>query len=238
MCRTMSRKIKKRNYYLSILLLAGLTKGKVVNATNIENNITSSATTNNFIIKSDTLVLMLGIILGILLFLTVFKILLKNKQNLQTNTDNGLTDQEIKKYNINLTSLELKEEAFALYKKLETAKTKQNYTTLKEILSEELYLEQEKKLKDLKANHQKLVATNIHLKNAKVLAIQKKKDKTNIIVYLHVSQYDYVIDKQKQIIRGTDQTDYQIEYKLTLEQLSDKNFIITKKECLGKWIKN
>ena len=68
--------------------------------------------------------------------------------------------------------------------------------------------------------------------------IRKKKEKTIIMVYLHVSQYDYVINKQKQVIRGTDQTDYQIEYKLTLEQQPDKHFTIKKKECIGKWIKN
>ena len=230
----MARIIKKRNSYLYMFLIALTLKLKVVNAINIEQNIQTTKTINNSVMNSNTIILIISIFIGILLLIIMFKTLFNSK----IPTTNGLTDEEIKKIDSNLTNLSIKEEVFSLYKKLETAKTKQNYTILKEILSEELYLEQEKELKELKLNKQKLVATNIHLKNAKVLAIQKKKEKTIIMVYLHVSQYDYVINKQKQVIRGTDQTDYQIEYKLTLEQQPDKHFTIKKKECIGKWIKN
>lgn len=149
-----------------------------------------------------------------------------------------ITDDLIKKIDTTLNSKEIKEEAFSLYKKLEVAKTKKDNNTIKEILTEELYLEKIKELEELKKLGQKLVATNIKLQDSKILSIKKENKKIIANIYLYVSQYDYVIDKKKNIVRGNDKSEYQIEYKLTIEKNEDDNFKISKKECTGKWIKN
>ena len=132
----------------------------------------------------------------------------------------------------------IKEEALILYKKLQTAKTKKDLKILKEILSEELYKKEEQKINLLKEKGHKVVATNIKEENIEVLYSKKEKDKIKAIVFLHISQYDYVVDKNKKVIRGTDEIEYQKEYKMTIEKEKDKDYKIVKKECTGKWIKN
>lgn len=181
---------------------------------------------------NELLLLMIFIcILGIIIML----IPLFLNQKKQTTK---LTDREIKKTDNNINKEQIKKETFLLYKKYEIAKSKFDYNTLKEILTEELYKEEELKLKELKENKQKLVATNIKQQEVKVLSIKKKDDIETINIYLYVSQYDYVIDNKKKVVRGTGDTEYQIEYRLTLERNKDKQFKISKKECTGKWIKN
>lgn len=194
----------------------------------ISNNTIGLISSNNILWLTITL------ILGTIFIIVILKTLTNKKNVLKTE----LTDEDIKKIDENLSFERLKEEIFNVYKKLETAKTKQNIKSLKEILTEELCLEQEQKIKTQKENHQKVVATNIKLENFKVLSITVEKDIKTILTYLHVSQYDYVTDKNKNIVRGTSESLYQIEYKLTIEQDKDNQIKIKKKECLGKWIKN
>jgi hypothetical protein len=88
----------------------------------------------------------------------------------------------------------------------------------------------------IKADKQKIVATNIKLEEAKIISVKNKAEKINL--YLHVSQYDYVIDNKKKVVRGTDSAIYQIEYKITLEKTKEEQYLITKKDCTGKWINN
>ena len=150
----------------------------------------------------------------------------------------GLTPKEAKELAKITDKEQLLQDTFALYKKVETAKSKFDYDTLKELLTDTLYKEEEKKLKQLKANKQKLVATNIKLEEIKILFINKKKETELIDFYLHTSEYNYIIDNKKNIIRGTDKAEYQIEYRITIEKNKDKYFKLTKLDCTGKWIKN
>lgn len=187
----------------------------------------------------DILIVLMLLIIGIGIIIMFIPLLLKKKtKNNQDNTNIGLTDTEINKIDKNINKEELTNEIFTLYKKIEVAKSKFDYNTLKELLIESFYKEEEEKLKTLKNNKQKLVATNIKLKNMKVLSIQNKDESELIDIYLHVSQYDYIIDNKKKVIRGTDEAEYQVEYKMTLEKNKDNSFKINKINCIGKWIKN
>lgn len=174
------------------------------------------------------------------LIITLFLIALNpllSKIKSKDTSNKGIKDKKIKEIDPNLTNQSLKDEVFSLYKKLETAKTKQNINILKEIGTNNFFKEQERIIKSLKEKQQKMVATNIKLESFKVLSIKEKDNSADILIYLHVSQYDYVIDKNKNVVRGTEQAEYQIEYKILLEHISNE-LKIKKKECIGKWIKN
>ena len=169
----------------------------------------------------------------------IIPLLFKNKtSNPKKDLNLDLTNNDIKKIDNTLDKEKLMSDIFDIYKKVEVAKSKFNYDILKELLTDNLYQEELNKLKELKENKQKLVATNIKLQEVRILSIQKENGIDNINAYLHVSRYDYVINNKKEIIRGTDKTEYQIEYKITLEKSTDKYLKIKKKECTGKWIKN
>lgn len=209
-------------------------------------NVSTNATTQVFkllaqqILENPFLGLCICLIVGGILLLLAAKIILplKSKKTVNPNEVLDLSEEEIKKIDDSLNKETLKQEGFNLYKKSEIAKSKKNLTTLKEILSEELYKEYEQQLATLKENHQKAVATDILLKEAKIISIKKKKNQEEIQLYLYVSQYDYIIDKNKKVIRGTDEAKYEIEYKITLEKNQKNKLKIKKKECIGKWIKN
>jgi len=189
----------------------------------------------NINIQGFALMILMIIICIIGLILLIIPLFLnKEKNTTKKNKNLEVSDKKIKKIDIQLDQEEIKKEAFNLYKKSEIAKTKFDYDTLKEILTDSLYKEEEQKLKQLKEEKLKLVATNIKLQDIKIISVTKE----NINIYLYVSQYDYVTNSKKKVIRGTDETEYQIEYKLTLEKNKDKYFKIKKKECTGKWIKN
>lgn len=187
---------------------------------------------NNY---NTLIILMISIfIIGIIIML--IPILTKKKKQYETKIL-GLTAKELKRLDKITDKEQLLQDTFDLYKRQEVAKSKFDYETLKELLTDNLYKEEEQKLKQLKANKQKLIATNINLQDIKTLRINSKKETELIDFYLYVSEYNYVIDNKKNIIRGTDKAEYQIEYKLTIEK-KDKYFKINKLECTGKWIKN
>lgn len=144
----------------------------------------------------------------------------------------------LKKIDKNIDKEQLTKDIFTVYKKMEVAKSKFDFDTLKELLTDNLYKEEEQKLQELKKNKQKLVLTNIKLQELKILSITKKEQLELINIYLHVSKYDYIINNKKEVIRGTDESEYQVEYKISLEKNNIKYFKINNIECTGKWIKN
>lgn len=185
---------------------------------------------------TELIILMISIcIIGIIIML--IPLLMKKKKKNESHLL-GLTTEELKRLDKITDKEQLLEDTFNLYKRIETAKSKFDYDTLKELLTDNLYKEEEQKLKQLKANKQKMVATNIKVEDIKILAITPKKETELIELYLHVSEYNYVIDNKKNIIRGTDKAEYQIEYRITLEKNKDKYFKLNKLNCTGKWIKN
>ena len=183
---------------------------------------------NNY--YSELIVIMvLIIIIGIvIMIIPLFK-------NIKINNDKllGITKKE---FNI-LNEDQLKKDIFDLYTRVEIAKSKFDYDTLKELLTSTLYEEEEQKLQTLKRNKQKLVSTNIKLQELKILSIKNIEQLEIIDIYLYISKYDYIINNKKELIRGTDKTQYQIEYKITIEK-NNKYFKLKEIECTGKWIKN
>lgn len=189
----------------------------------------------NILLKNPiSLIFLAMIIIGIiLLILSIFQKKIPSKEiekkqeipKIKTLKDIDTIDEE-------------KETIFNLYKEVEIAKMKFKFNILEEKLEKNLYQKHELELKELKKNHQKIVSTDITLEEIKILSKTKKKFIETLEVFLHVSQYDYVIDKEKKIIRGTDEDRYQIEYKMTINKnLEINKYTISKKECVGKWIK-
>lgn len=180
---------------------------------------------------------LLGLIfIGIIIMIMPF-IQKKQDKELENAKESDLDDENIKKIDSALDKDKLTEEIFNLYKKVETAKSKYKYDILKELLTDDLYKKEEEKLMAKKAEKIKIVKTNIKLHEIKILDIKKENDIETIQVYLHVSQYDYLLNHEKELIKGTDKDVYQIELYLTIEKNIDK-YSIKKKEITGKWIKN
>lgn len=57
---------------------------------------------------------------------------------------------------------------------------------------------------------------DITLKTCKITSLEIENGIEKITIYLNVSQYDYVIDKNNQVVRGTDKYKNNMEYLITL----------------------
>lgn len=195
---------------------------------------------NNFINSTyyDLIIILLSITgIGILMIILSL-IINKKKKQLEEKNANGLNDKEIKKIDKTLTKDKLTNEIFSLYKEVALAKSNFDYEILKELLTKELYIKEEKNLEKLKNNKQKNIITDINLEKIKILNIKKEKTTKKITAYLHISQYDYVIDSKKNIVRGTKEIEYQVEYHLTIDKKPNKYFKLSNITTTGKWIKN
>lgn len=189
--------------------------------------------TLSIILGNPISIVFVGMILVGMLVLVV-SVLFKNGG--KDNTDQVL---EKKKDVVSLEEgEELKNDIFQVYKDVEIAKMKFKFGVLEEKLGKDLYLEVEKEMKEFRENRWKQVSTDITLEEIRVLSKYVKDNVEKIEVFLYVSQFDYVIDKEKRVVRGTDDGRYQVEYKMIVDkELKTGKYVISKMECVGKWIK-
>ena len=186
------------------------------------------------IVNNPVALVFFGMIIGGFVLLVVSFLGKSSSDSIEHEMENKIKKEIVRDKDFE----EVREQIFQLYKDIEIAKMKFRYVILDEKLDKNLYVKCEEKLKEMKKNHQKLVATDIVLEEFRILSRSVEKDMETIDVFLHVSQYDYVIDKEKKVVRGTDEGRYQIEYKITVtKNLESGQYKVQKRECVGKWIK-
>lgn len=127
-----------------------------------------------------------------------------------------LSYDEIKAIDPNLDKELLKEQVFNLYKDVQIAWMNFDYDTLRKNLTDEMYNMYSSQLKTLKLKNQKNIMKDITLTSCKITSIDIANGKEEVQIYLNVIQYDYVIDKDKKVVRGTDKYKNNVEYKITL----------------------
>lgn len=128
----------------------------------------------------------------------------------------GLSYDEIKAIDPSLDKELLKEQAFNIYKDVQIAWMNFDYDTLRKNLTDEIYNMYVSQLKTLKLKNQQNIMKDIKLKDCQITSIDITNGKEEIQIYLNVTQYDYVVDKDKKVVRGTDKYKNNVEYKITL----------------------
>ena len=225
----------KRMLIILITLLS-IINIKTVKADEVENNIynynelSEQPQSNNKEILKYTKVFFLSLI-GVALIILVSGSL----NNSKTKNNKKQKEIDIKDLDIDIDTLVLKEQIFKLYKDIQVARTKKSLKLLEPLVTTNLYQKYEKELKELKTNKEKLVITDIMQKEVKLLSINQKENNKYLNVYLHVTQYDYMLDSNKKVIRGVNDTKYQVEYNLEIEY-KNKELKINNIKCIGKWI--
>lgn len=136
-----------------------------------------------------------------------------------------LSYDEIKAIDPNLDKELLKEQVFNLYKDVQIAWMNFDYDTLRKNLTDEMYNMYSSQLKTLKLKNQKNIMKDITLTSCKITSIDIANGKEEVQIYLNVIQYDYVIDKDKKVVRGTDKYKNNVEYKITLVRNIDNKKI-------------
>ena len=135
----------------------------------------------------------------------------------------GLTNEQIKEKDATLDKVQLEEDVFQIYREVQTAWMNFDYDVLRENLTDELYNMYESQLKTLKIKNQKNIMKEIVLDNIQILSIDAVGELEEVKVYLCVSQYDYVEDKNHKVLRGTDKYKNIVEYVITFVRSKESN---------------
>ena len=127
-----------------------------------------------------------------------------------------LTDEQIKIKDASINPKILKETAFNLYKEIQIAWMNFDNDTLRKNTTDEMYNMYTSQLKTLQLKKQQNIMKEIALKTCKIISLEIENGKEEVKLYLNVSQYDYVVDKDQKVVRGTDKYKNNVEYIITL----------------------
>ena len=168
----------------------------------------------------------------ILIIVIVFIIWAMKSGNNKTNTsalNNSLVeldDEIISKYKIDKESF--KKMVYDKYVLIQKDWMNFNYQGLEKNLTNELYNTYMMQLDVLKLKNQKNIMKDFELIDVKIINIKEENNLLNIETYLNVEMYDYVIDKDEKVIRGSNTHKINIEYLITFVKKSDNKDNIMK----------
>ena len=160
-----------------------------------------------------------GVILLIIIIVIIIIILANRKNRISSPIPNNyveLTDEKIKELDEELSREILHEKTYDIYKKVQNAWMDFDDETLRKNLTDEIYNMYKTDLKTLKLKNQKNIMKDFDIKDCKVISIEFENGTEKVSMYLQVSQYDYVVDKDGKVVRGTDKIKNTVEYMITL----------------------
>lgn len=119
-------------------------------------------------------------------------------------------EQLLKKYGINKEKF--KKMVYEKYVCIQEAWMNFDYDKLKDNLTNELYNSYMMQLDALKLKKQKNIMSDFKLIDIKIIDISSANDLVNVRTYLRVRMYDYVVDEDNNVVRGTKSKKIDIEY--------------------------
>lgn len=138
----------------------------------------------------------------------------KKQQKSQYFHKNGLTDEEIKKMDLNLNINSLTSKIIELYNTYTVAVSTFDYEKLQKILENKFYLSTKKQLDNLKQLHHERIYENISIEEVKILSIQKKEQIMQIESYIRLNQTIDIKNSDSMI----DAKEKNYEYKIILSK--------------------
>ncbi len=139
------------------------------------------------------------------------------------NINKTISEEQVKKYIADFNKDKFLDEAYDKFVKVQNSWSDFNYDALRKLLTDELYNTYHSQLVPLKAKKQKNEMNGFEKQNIDITDMKVDGDKISLTVALVVSFYDYVIDKDEKVLRGT--KDYKLtnSYNLTfISTINDK----------------
>ena len=158
------------------------------------------------------------IILTIIIVIIIYAVRSSAKKNNNTavklsSNYSDVSDDILNKYGIEKESF--KKMAYEKYLAIQDAWMNFEYDKLKKYLTDELYNSYTMQLDALKVKKQKNIMNNFSCLDTKITEVTEENNLLNVTVYLRVSMYDYVVDKDNTVLRGSNNHKIDIEYMLT-----------------------
>lgn len=148
---------------------------------------------------------------------------------ISSNTYNDLPDEKLASYDINKE--EFKEMVYNKYILIQNAWSSFDYDKLRMLLTDELYNSYIMQLDALKLKNQKNIMKDFKLIDCKIIDLKEENGLLNIITYLRIQMYDYVVDKDNKTVRGNSSHKIDIEYLITFVKSNQKTSDIYCPNC-------
>lgn len=132
-----------------------------------------------------------------------------------------ISDEEVQN-KLGITAEEFKKKALDIYVNIQNAWSNFEYDELRKYTTDEIYNMYVMQLEALKTKQQKNVMENIECVDLRITKIEEVNGITSITVYMHIKMYDYVIDNNNTVVRGTNSKRISIEYEITFVKAQEE----------------
>ena len=154
----------------------------------------------------------------------------KDDAEVKPEGDKKLSELEILKYISDFSKNEFLEEVYNVYLDVQKAYCDFDYEKLKELLSDEAYVEIEKELKELEGRNHKRILSDFSKRSIELLDFMRKDNIIYSEIKLVVGHHDYIVDSNDNLISGNKENKVNNFYILTFERTSDNKWKLFKKE--------
>jgi len=174
-----------------------------------------------------------GSIIGLIVFIIIIYLAFKNNKNNDTKTQT-LSNNNFKITPLNIELIkevlpdfdknEFRQTTYKIYKDIQVSWMNFDYETLKKNTTNELYNTYRSELLALKAKKQKNVMKDFELLDFEIVDMEKGTDNISLKTRAMIKCYDYVVDKNNNVVRGTSQRKVIYNYEMTFTKgLNNKN---------------
>ena len=132
--------------------------------------------------------------------------------------------EKFKQYVKDFDETKFQKEAFEIYKNIQIAWMNFDYETLRKNVTDEMYNMYKSQLTTLKVKNQKNVMEDFNLLGFNIIGMEIKEEFVSLTVTMQVECYDYIINKDNKVVRGTKKRKVIYNYTMTFNKgISNKN---------------
>ncbi|MCI8330911.1 MAG: Tim44 domain-containing protein [Bacilli bacterium] len=170
----------------------------------------------------------INIIVLIIFVYIIYKSMTKAKTQNKVTTDmkykiSPIKIEVIKEVLPDFDKNQFRQTTFKIYKDIQEAWMEFDYETLKENTTNELYNTYRSELIALKAKKQKNIMKDFELLDFEIVDMEKGIENISLKIRALIKCYDYVIDKNEKVVRGTDKRKVVYNYEMTFTKGLSKN---------------
>lgn len=155
------------------------------------------------------------LVIIIVVICEIISYLNKNKNKFKETSDvlyDELSLDELNKYGIDKDAFI--KEIYDKYVKVQESWMNFNFDEMKMLVTDELFNSYSSQLKVLKLKNQKNIMKDFEFVSGKITNIKDENRIRSVSVCLDVKQYDYVVDKDEKVVRGSSSKKRSVTYEL------------------------
>lgn len=126
--------------------------------------------------------------------------------------------QKFQEFMPDFNPIEFKTQAYEIYKKVQVAWMNFDYDSIRECVTDEMYNMYKSQLTTLSVKKQTNVMKEFNLLGFNIVGMETKDNIASLTVTMGVECYDYIIDKDGKVVRGTDKRKVIYNYAMTFNK--------------------